>query len=76
MDDADLEVADEHHDLGSGEGSADADVVQSAVVAQGDRAVFVDAVVADPELRVGLVLAGHGFGTCCVGGGGGGVVRE
>ena len=48
VDDADLEVVDEHEDAGSGVGSADADVVELAVVAEGELAVGVDAVGADP----------------------------
>ena len=35
-------------------GSTDADVVQSAVVAQGDGAGLVDAVVPDPVVCVGV----------------------
>ena len=52
VDDADLEVLDEQDDVGSGVGSADADVVEPAVVSQRDRAGFVDAVVADPVVGV------------------------
>jgi hypothetical protein len=48
VDDADLEVLDEQDDAGSRVGSADADVVQAAVVPQRDRAGLVDAVVPDP----------------------------
>ncbi|MFL6144923.1 MAG: hypothetical protein ACJ72N_24040 [Labedaea sp.] len=36
VDDADVPVGDEQQDGGSGVGSADTDVVESAVVAQGD----------------------------------------
>lgn len=54
VDDPDLEVLDEQDDAGSGVGSADADVVQSAVVPQRDRAGFVDAVVSDSLVRVGV----------------------
>ena len=36
--DGDVPVLDEHRNVGSGVGSADADVVQSPVVAQGDGA--------------------------------------
>lgn len=36
VDDGDVEVLDEESDVGSGVGSSDADVVQSAVVAQRD----------------------------------------
>ena len=51
-------------------GPADADVEHGAGVAQGDFAGGVDAVVTDTELAVGAVVAGCGFGACCVGGGG------
>ncbi len=62
VDDADFEVVDEQDDAGSGVGSADADVVQPAVVTQRDGAGFVDAVVADPVVGfVVLVGAGGGF---------------
>ena len=60
VDDPDLEVLDEQDDAGSGVGSADADVVQSAAVAQGDRAGFVDAVVADPVVGLGVAWLGRG----------------
>jgi len=53
VDDADLEVLDEQDDVGSGVGSAEADVVESAGVAQGEAAGFVDAVVSDPVVGVG-----------------------
>ena len=46
VDDADVEVLDEHEDVGSGVGSADADGVEPAAVAQGDLAGLVDAVAA------------------------------
>ena len=45
--DADLEAGDEHDDAPAGVGAADADVVEAAVVAQGEAAAGVDAVVAD-----------------------------
>ena len=66
MDDADLEVVHEDKDGGSVEGLSEADVVQAAVVAERDSA-GVDAVVADSELGVGLMIAGGGFGPCVVG---------
>jgi hypothetical protein len=66
VDDADVEVVDKHHDRGASEGSADADVVESAVVAEGDFAGLVDAVVADAVLAVGLMIR-CGFGSCGVG---------
>ena len=71
VDDADLEVVDEHDDGGPVVGSADADVVESAVVAQGHGACVVDSVVADAVFGVGFVLAGGGFGAGGVGDGGG-----
>jgi hypothetical protein len=77
VDDADVEVLDEQHDVGSGVGSADADVVQSAVVAEGDAAGFVDPVVADPVVGVGVAAGGgQGLGFAGVGGGRGGPVRQ
>lgn len=41
-DDADVQVVDQERDAGAGVGAADADVVQAAVVAQGDGAGPVD----------------------------------
>ena len=61
--DADFEVLDEQDDVGSGVGSADADVVQFAVDAQRHGAGFVDAVVTDPVVGVGVSgVAGQRFG--------------
>ena len=54
--------------MGSGVGSADADVVQASGVAQGEAAGVVDAVAADPVVGV-ETFAGGGFGAGCVGGG-------
>ncbi|OLT53560.1 hypothetical protein BJF88_11065 [Cellulosimicrobium sp. CUA-896] len=68
VDDADLELVDEQQDVGSGVGSADADVVQAPVVAQGDDACFVDAVLAHAVVRVVAGGAGGGFRACGVGG--------
>ena len=48
VDDADVEVGDECDDVGSGVGSADADVVQFGGVAHGQDTGVVDAVVPDP----------------------------
>ena len=48
VDDADVEVLDQQQDVGSGVGSSDADVVDAAVVADGDNAGAVDAAAADP----------------------------
>ena len=57
--DADVEVLDEDDDVGSGVGSSDADVVEPAVVPEGDDAGVVDAVVPDAGVGVG-VAAGCG----------------
>ena len=54
VDDADVKVLDDQGDVGSGVGSADADVVESAVVAEGDAAGCVDAVVSDAVVSVGV----------------------
>ena len=69
VDDADVEVGDEHHDAGSGVFVAEADVVQAAVVAQGDTSGLVDAVVADAPVVVVVAVAGGGLGSGVVGGG-------
>ena len=58
VDDADVEVVDEHDDVGAGVGAADADVVEAAVVAEGDDAGGVDAVVADAVVGAGGVPVG------------------
>jgi hypothetical protein len=58
-------------------GSADADVVEAAVDAEGEFGVGVDAVVADPVVAAaGGCAAGGGFRACLVGGGWGGVVWQ
>jgi hypothetical protein len=57
-------------------GSADADVVELAAVAQGDAAVGVEPVGADPVVGVGGAVAGSGLGAGGVGGGGGGPVGQ
>ncbi len=75
VDDADVEVGEGQDDAGSGVGSADADVVEAAVVAQGDVAVVGDAVVADAEMGVVAAVTGGGFGAGGTGDGGGGPLR-
>jgi hypothetical protein len=45
VDDANVVVLDQEQDVGSGVGSADADVVEASVVAQGDHAGGADAVL-------------------------------
>ena len=57
VDDADVEVLDEQEDVGSGVGSANADVAESAGHAQGDVAGLADPVVADPVVGVGVTRA-------------------
>jgi hypothetical protein len=65
VDDADVQVLDEEQDVGSGVGSADADVVQAAVETQGDGSGLADAVGA----VVGVEASSRGcFGTGLVGG--------
>ncbi len=51
--DADLFVGHQNVDTQPDVGSAHADVVETAEVAQGDPAALVDAVVADPEVGLG-----------------------
>jgi hypothetical protein len=58
VDDANVEAVDQHQDRGSGVGSADANVVQPACVAEGEFAVAVDHIAADAGLRIGLGRAG------------------
>ena len=79
VDDADVEVVDEHEHVGSGVGSgvgsSDADVVEAAGHAQGDHAGGVDAVVADAGVAVVVAAGGRErFGQGVVGGCGGGPV--
>ena len=57
-------------------GPADADVVEFAVEAEGEFAVGIDPVGADPVVGVAGAVAGGGFGPGRVGGGGGGPVRQ
>ena len=76
VDDADVQVADQEQDAGSGVGAANADVVEASGVAEGDGAGVVDDVGADAVVGVGAAVAGRGFGPGVVGGGGGGPVLE
>ena len=75
MDDADLEVLDQHEYAGAGVGSADADVVEASGDAQGDDAGSVDAVAPDPVVGVGAVCR-VGFGAGGVGGCRGGLMGQ
>jgi hypothetical protein len=50
--DPDLELVDQDQDVGAGVAAADADVVEPAVVAQGEDAAGVDLVVADAVVGV------------------------
>jgi hypothetical protein len=61
VDDPDVEVLNEHQNVGSCVGSADADVVQAAGQAQGEAAGVIDAVAAYAFVGVGA-FAGLGFG--------------
>ena len=67
VDDADVQVVDQQGDAGSGAAGAQADVVQPAVVAQGDAAAVVDAVVPDAPVRVEVGAGGGGLGAGGVG---------
>ena len=69
VDHSDVEVADEEEDGGSGVGSADADLVEASLVAQGDLAGVVDDVFADAVMWWRWVLAGCRLGSGGVGGG-------
>ena len=61
VDDPDVAVGDEQDDAGSGVGSADADGVEPAAVAQGDLAGLVDSVLADAVVGVVGAVAGSGL---------------
>jgi hypothetical protein len=63
VDDADVEVVDEQGDRGAGEPDAEADVVEPAVVAQGDAAAGVDLVVPDAVVGVDEGAGRDGFGS-------------
>src|SRR6185437_6006919 len=76
VDDADVEVLNQEEDMGSGAVLADADVVEAAVIAEGDGAGVVDAVGADAVVGVGVAVTRGGLGPGGVGGGRGGVVRQ
>src|SRR5215468_2672853 len=75
-DDSDVQVLNQQQDVGLGVGPADAEVVEAAAVAQGDRAGGIDLVGADPVVGVGGPVAGGGLGAGGAGGGGGGPVRQ
>ena len=62
VDDSHVKVGDEHDDAGSGVFVAEADVVELAVVAEGDPSGLVDAVVADPPVGVGAGVGGAALG--------------
>ena len=69
VDDSDVAVGDEHDDAGSGVFMAEADVVEAAVMAEGDASGLVDPVVADTPVGVVGAVARAGFGAELVGGG-------
>jgi hypothetical protein len=76
VDDADVQVVDEHEDRGSGVVAADAGVVERAADPQGEFAVGIDAVGADAPVGVGGPVAGQGFGPGLAGGGQGDPVGQ
>jgi hypothetical protein len=67
VDDADVEVGDEHDPRGAGMGSADGDVVEAAVESEGDVAAVGDAVVTDAVVGVVAAVTGASFGSGDVG---------
>jgi hypothetical protein len=67
VDDADVEVVDEHGDGGAGAAPPDADVVEAAVVPQGEGAVSVETVGADAAVWVDDRAGGGGLGAGGVG---------
>jgi len=64
--DPDVKFVDQHQHPGAGVAAAEAEVVQAAVVPQGEFAVAVDAVFADAEVFVDedALASGHGAGPC------------
>jgi hypothetical protein len=63
VDDADVEAVDQHQNGGSGVGSAHPDVVEPAVVAEGEFAVVVDDVAPDSVCgSAGVEAAGLALG--------------
>src|SRR6185437_7130033 len=76
VDDADVQVLDQEQDAGSGVGAAGADVVEPAVVAEGNEPGGVDAVGADTVVGVGGPVAGAGLGAAGVGSGRGSAARQ
>lgn len=60
--DADVAVVDQDDDVGAAPSFTESDVVQAAVVADGDNAAGVDAVVTYSVMRRNLVCGGKGFG--------------
>ncbi len=67
VDDPDVEVVGEQRDPGAGVEPADADVVEAAVVSQGDGACLIDTVVPDAAVRIDVGAAACGLGSGCVG---------
>src|SRR5262249_40278147 len=83
VDDADVQVGDEHQDAGAGGGAADGGGGEPAGGAGGEAAGGVGGRVAavvggggEAVVGVGAAVAGGGFGPGGVGGGGGGPVRQ
>ena len=77
MDDPDVEVLDEEDDGGPGVGSADADVIETSSIAEGDLAFVADDVAEDSLVVVVLSAGGgSGLGQGVVNGGRGGAVGQ
>jgi hypothetical protein len=77
VDDRDFQVLDEQDDAGSGVGSSDSDVVEFPADPDGHDAGFVDGVVADPVMSVGVAgLTRKGFRQGLVVGCWGGLVGQ
>lgn len=74
--DAGVQVLDGQQGAGCGVGAAGAGVVGFPVDAEGELAVGVGAVGADPVVGAGRAVAGGGLGPGGVGGGRGGAVRQ
>ena len=71
VDDPDVQVVGEDVDADAGQEAAEPDVVQAAVVAQGDRSGWVDHIAAEPVVVGDRRAVRGGAGACRVGLGGG-----
>jgi len=77
VDHSDVEIVDEHDDVGSGVGSSDANVEEAASMSEGDLALGVDDIVADTVVLVEVAAGGgSSLGQGVVDGGRGGAVGQ